>query len=94
MDVRKSGNTQDVPFVCWQNDRSKITSACIEDALQAAALLGASLCLPYDLVRTLSDNELRQTLEECLPNGNGKDRTIGQEGRRITKPARDGSSSR
>lgn len=55
-----------IPFVCWQYQNSSLTDSCVQGAMQAAVILGASLCLNLAQVSSMSDEELGKAIESCL----------------------------
>jgi hypothetical protein len=65
--VKKDEQFNRIPFVCWQNDRSDLSDEAVHGSFEAAKVLGACLYLEFRQVKTMKDNDLRETLESCLP---------------------------
>lgn len=77
VEVMRDQKYKHIPFVCWQNERSNLSESLITGAFNASRMLGACLCLDLESVTRMSDDALRETLEECLLFHGGLQRSVG-----------------
>lgn len=65
-EVKKESDWADIPFVCWQNNPSKVAQHALDDAGRVAVVLGACIYLGFEEVRSMPDEELRKQILDCL----------------------------
>ncbi|HEY9790538.1 MAG TPA: hypothetical protein V6D22_09085 [Candidatus Obscuribacterales bacterium] len=66
MDLQRDEVFKRIPFICWQNEQSSLSDSCINASMQAAAVLGACLCLDWSQVQAMTNDQLKAAIEKCL----------------------------